>query len=331
MRLSAIVGFGLLQQVDGALWQTAVQANEWDQLDASTGQVVASKEVHSGAATAQTKADVDRVAGVYYTLRLKEGFVAHIELHGFDVASGKVVSEVKLPMLERFSGSWAEGVWGVAVDDSPQQGGAAAHVPRVLVVGPTGKKQMDPAHAVLAVYPLNGTVDTLATTDMRPITATATTFDASTRTFYTLYAKQGTIETSVRGFDGGTGAVVYDRDITEYAAVYSLDATGDGALFLLGLDFTDPPPPTEPEQFRNLLRLEPKTGALVCVANFTDYKQNLPATAIDRQAGTLACMLVPQADFSADLVTIDLANASVVTAPQLCPQYTTAPGTLGYV
>ena len=103
------VGLLCLCSTNAQLWSTTTQANEWDVLSEADGSVVTrAKCTGCGRGEAQRNADFDHVAGIYYTLRLKEGLTGgHIELHGFDVASGHVATEVKLPQFAKFAGSWA--------------------------------------------------------------------------------------------------------------------------------------------------------------------------------------------------------------------------------
>ena len=51
---------------------------------------------------------------------------------------------------------------------------------------------------------------------------------------------------------------------------------------------------------------------------------------IDASTGRLTTMMLPQAGFAANLVTVDLKSGAVLSDPQLCKQYTDCPWALAW-
>ena len=103
------------------------------------------------------------------------------------------------------------------------------------------------------------------------------------------------------------------------------------------LKLGSPPPQlnfTSKGQFRQIVRLDlggqATNATATIVASLGGYKQNLPPTALDASTGRLTTMMLPQAGFAANLVTVDLKSGAVLSDPQLCKQYTDCPWALAW-
>lgn len=135
----------------GTLWSSSRNTSGFSELSLTNGSAIASAPCGDcGRGEQQPTTAV--LGGVYYIMRLGGVLESTIELVGYDLTTRKVSTRVHLPHFSKFGGSFAEGVWGLASDDSIAPPG------RLLVIGPSGGRSSPLTHTLAAVYPSNGTV-----------------------------------------------------------------------------------------------------------------------------------------------------------------------------
>ena len=146
------------------------------------------------------------------------------------------------------------------------------------------------------------------------------TLDAEGGILYFQY--QNGVGLAMKGISTTNASTTYD----EPSLFYTFDFDPKTRLlFGIALTFDETRP------IRSFGSLDVATGESKTLLNMSDYAENLAATAFDPQARTLSCMLLPQGQQSANLVTLNVDSATVVGEPNLCPRYDMCPRNLGLV
>lgn len=320
-----------------SLWTTDGTGRVYAALDPTSAKPTSSVSCKKGCGLASgSRGLATSTAGMIYTIRVSQGFFHHVELEAFSIRN-QTATTIRLPALKTYGSGLAMGNWGVEYDASQR---------RVLVLGPMQAKPTASAnrHALLAVYG-NGTVAPIGAPidDLReaPDGTGSTAFDEAAQVFYTVYTSSAVGTAGIRGLSARTGLTVFDLPAPGRFGVFTMDLVG-GRLLCLGLDFTEG---RQPQQYRTLLAVSGlPTGGLGALGsasgragggganasvtrllNLTDYGMNMPTTAVDPSSGALNLVLIPQSSQSAALVTLDLANMTVASAPQLCATYYECP------
>jgi hypothetical protein len=260
------------------------------------------------------------VAGrTFYSIRINEGLAGGpIFLHGFDLDK-KTANKIDLPVLSKFSGSFAEGAFGLAAepDDSVFFG-------NVFVFGPTGDAKDMTKHGLFSVDTKTKNVTLISEETAFAPLAQSSTFDSKNRVLYVIYQKDSA--NAIKGFSVANGSVVFDQNTDMYTIDFN---PKDGLLYGVSLAFGGNPP----AQYRQLRTIDPASGIDETVLNMTDYAQNLPSTAFDPLTGQLAALLIPKNNptTSGSLVTIDVNNRKILSSPSVCKDEYSCPWNLEWV
>lgn len=218
------------------LWSTTARGTRFvalDPQDASSLQEIPCAK-GCGFTSLQPKITADEAGSVIYTLRDREGFFGHIELHSFNLNT-RLARAVPLPQFTKFAGKFSPGVWAAQYDSVHD---------RVLVLGPSDRQHGVRAgmnHTLAAVYPNkgNGTVEVISLVHgMLPSMTTSSAFDAKAQVFYVLYTT-GEVSVSVRGLSAATGRTVGEFAVNEW---YTVDYFG-GSLYGVAVCAPDSNPP----------------------------------------------------------------------------------------
>jgi hypothetical protein len=323
----------------GQLWSTPSKCTEFDELSSINGSLISAVHCSAGCASTQQQRFAVVDGGVYYTLRNKMAFVfSQTELHGFNLNSpGSTAPSITKLDFKLFSGSFAEGVWGLTA--APRMSDTAPAPTQIFAIGPTkGSGQTSGNHSLVSIFPNNHTVRIIGSTVMYPAASSSSAYDPEAQVFYCLIADGGA-GIKVRGLSTLTGKTVFDMAFGRGSQMYSLDyvpsGRNKGTIVGLGLDFTQGSPSKPPHQYRTLQALDVRTKTTKRLMNLTDYAMNLPPTALAVHQSTgenvLTAIMVPQNSEAGNLVSLNIDTLSVVSEPQLCTEFDRCPFTLGWL
>jgi hypothetical protein len=253
------------------------------------------------------------MGSVLYTIRTG-GALGHMFLHGFDTSTGKA-KKIDIPQFEKFSGSFGTGAYALATKPNSTV---------IYALGPTGGKDNLSEHSLFAVDTVTKNIDLVGTTVAAEGISMHSTLDAEGGILYFQY--QNGVGLAMKGISTTNASTTYD----EPSLFYTFDFDPKTRL-LFGIALTFDETEAVPHQIRSLGSLDVATGESKTLLNMSDYAENLAATAFDPQARTLSCMLLPQGQQSANLVTLNVDSATVVGEPNLCPRYDMCPRNLGLV